>query len=92
MAFSTHFLHHHLRTDGHPERYARLYLDLLAALKPGGSLLYTPGLPFMENLLPAERYVVRRRPICLPETNPLDTAFRRRLGASVAYACRIVKR
>ncbi|MCB2194163.1 MAG: class I SAM-dependent methyltransferase [Deltaproteobacteria bacterium] len=92
MAFSTHFLHHHLRADGHPERYARLYLDLLAALKPGGSLFYTPGLPFMENLLPTERYIVRRRPICLPDTSPLDAAFAHHLGTSVSYACRIAKR
>lgn len=59
MGFSNHFFHHHLRKDGHPERYARRFMDILGALKQGGRFLYAPGLPFFEPLLPeAEAQVV----------------------------------
>lgn len=60
MAFSNHFRHHHLRRDGRPEHYARLYMRILEALDDGGSFFYAPDLPFMERLLPSQRYTVRR--------------------------------
>jgi SAM-dependent methyltransferase len=60
MAFSNHFIHHHMRTDGQPEIYARLYMSILRSLQPGGSFYYTPGLPFIEELLPPEQYRVTR--------------------------------
>lgn len=63
MGFSNHFFHHHLRTDGHPERYARRFMDILRALKPGGRFLYAPGLPFFEPLLPEGWVEVVTRPI-----------------------------
>lgn len=63
MAFSTHFLHHHVRKSGHPERYARRFMEILAALKPGGRFLYAPGLPFFETLLPRSGFVVKQRKI-----------------------------
>ena len=59
MAFSNHFLHHHYRTDGRPLPYARLYIRILHALRPGGSFIYAPGLPFMKRLLPPDEYAVR---------------------------------
>jgi hypothetical protein len=68
LAFSRQFLHHHLRGGPDAEAYARLYMQLLRSLRPGGSLVYTPGLPFIEALLPAERYRVARRRIALPHT------------------------
>jgi SAM-dependent methyltransferase len=63
MAFSLHFFHHHLAD--HPVRamYARRYMDILAALAPGGRFVYSPGLPFLEGLLPREQYRIRRRPV-----------------------------
>ena len=51
MAFSNHFTHHHLKTDGKFEAYARKYMEILNALKVGGSFIYTPGLSFIEELL-----------------------------------------
>lgn len=60
MAFSVHFLHHHLRRGGQPERYAQRYMAILRALKIGGCFAYTPGLPFVENLLPPDQYHVER--------------------------------
>jgi hypothetical protein len=61
LGFSMHFLHHHLRPRGSAERYARRYLELLRALRPGGSFRYVPALPFLESLLPSAVYAVSRR-------------------------------
>ena len=60
MAFSNHFTHHHMRKDGQPEAYARMYMSILRSLKKGGSFYYAPGLPFIEELLPPEQYRVTR--------------------------------
>lgn len=60
MAFSHHFAFHHQYAHGETERYARRYMAILGALKPGGRFCYAPGLPFMEALLPGEKYAVRK--------------------------------
>lgn len=60
MSFSNHFAHHHLRANGRFEAYAAKYAEALAALVPGGSFIYAPGLPFVEDVLPADMYEVRR--------------------------------
>ncbi|WP_033826653.1 MULTISPECIES: class I SAM-dependent methyltransferase [Bacillaceae] len=51
MAFSNHFMHHHLRPDGDYEKYATKYMEILKSLKIGGSFIYAPGLSFMEEIL-----------------------------------------
>lgn len=51
MAFSNHFIHHHLRPDGRVEWYASKYMEILHSLREGGSFFYAPSLPFMEELL-----------------------------------------
>ncbi|WP_149094616.1 class I SAM-dependent methyltransferase [Paenibacillus terrae] len=51
MAFSNHFIHHHLKADGNIHEYAHKYMELLRAIRPGGSFIYSPCLPFMEKLL-----------------------------------------
>ncbi|WP_025721630.1 class I SAM-dependent methyltransferase [Paenibacillus sp. 1-18] len=51
MAFSNHFIHHHLKTDGNINEYAHKYMEILRAIRPGGSFIYSPCLPFMEELL-----------------------------------------
>lgn len=51
MAFSNHFIHHHLRIDGHYDVYAKKYMEILRSLKHGGSFIYTPSLSFMEKIL-----------------------------------------
>lgn len=60
MSFSNHFNFHHRYRNGRPENYARLYLKILRALKPGGAFIYTPGLPFIERFLSSGEYRVRR--------------------------------
>lgn len=51
LAFSNHFTHHHLKADGEPEVYAQKYMELLRALKPGGSFFYAPSVPFIESFV-----------------------------------------
>jgi hypothetical protein len=63
MAFSNHFSFHHLYKNGNPEPYARQYIAILSALFPGGAFYYSPGLPFIEELLPASSYTVTRRKV-----------------------------
>jgi hypothetical protein len=60
MAFSNHFAFQHQYTRGKAERYARQYMVIVNALKPGGRFCYAPNLPFMEDLLPGEKYAVKR--------------------------------
>jgi SAM-dependent methyltransferase len=60
MAFSNHFNFHHRYKNGQPEKYARLYVKILCALKPGGSFIYTPGLPYIEQFLSPDHYAVTR--------------------------------
>lgn len=92
MAFSTHFLHHHLRPDGQHERYARRYMTLLGALAAGGSFVYAPGLPFIEALLDPALYRVERRALPALAANPVHDTLRAQLGADVFYACRVTRR
>lgn len=63
MAFSNHFVHHHLHPQGRFEDYAKLYMKILASLRPGGVFYYAPGLPFIEDLLPEEVFTVERRKV-----------------------------
>jgi hypothetical protein len=63
-SFSTHFIYNHLHHPAAAEQYARLYMRLLAGLKPGGMLCYTPGLPFFEETLATTgRYVIDKTTI-----------------------------
>ena len=89
MAFSNHFLHHHLNPQGQAESYAQRYMAILNALKPGGQFIYTPGLPFIENLLPADQYRVERYPIPGAVPAALEVALTAQVGASVWYACQV---
>lgn len=66
MSFSNHFAHHHLRCDGMFENYAGKYMELLNALAPGGSFIYTPGLPFIECHLPGDRFEISRYEVADP--------------------------
>ena len=67
LAFSLHFLHHHLRQGDGALRYARRYMDLLRALRPGGVFAYAPGLPFVEEHLDPKAFEVERREVPLPK-------------------------
>jgi hypothetical protein len=91
MGFSNHFLHHHLRRNGHPERYAWRYMEVLSSLSPGGSFIYAPGMPFMEDLLPGDDYHVARFSLSALSGSSIDISLQARLGKMVLYSCRVTK-
>ncbi len=60
MAFSNHFIHHHYKKDGNYQDYAQLYVKIIRSLKKGGSFIYSPDLPFIEELLDPSEYSVKK--------------------------------
>ncbi|BDG01035.1 class I SAM-dependent methyltransferase [Anaeromyxobacter oryzae] len=66
LGFSLHFLHQHLRPAGDAARYARRYMEILRALAPRGVFAYVPGLPFVEEHLPAASWDVERLRVDIP--------------------------
>jgi SAM-dependent methyltransferase len=71
MAFSNHFLFHHRYKHGKPRLYAGLYIRILESLKPGGSFVYSPGLPFIEQFLPEDQFNIERQVV--PDRNHSQT-------------------
>jgi hypothetical protein len=61
MAFSKHFIHRYLRSDGEDYAYAMKYREILDSLRPGGVFLYAPSLPFVERHLDAKAYELTLR-------------------------------
>lgn len=86
LGFSLHFLHHHLRPGDEALRYARRYMELLRALRPGGTFAYAPGLPFVEAHLPPDRWRVETTPV--PAPPPAEPGA----AALPWYACRVTRR
>lgn len=66
QSFTLHFLHAHIASAERAARFAQRYMDILHALKPGGCFAYAPSLPFIEQLLDADRFSVSTRAISLP--------------------------
>jgi hypothetical protein len=60
LSFTSHFLHHFLQNDGIDILYAGTYMKILKSLAAGGRWIYTPSVPFIENLLPQSEYHVNR--------------------------------
>ncbi|PKM76426.1 MAG: hypothetical protein CVU90_12170 [Firmicutes bacterium HGW-Firmicutes-15] len=60
IAFSSHFLNHHLREDGKHHEFAIVYMKILSSLVSGGSFIYAPAIPFIENCLPANQFLIER--------------------------------
>jgi len=56
LAFSSYFWLDHLNPKGESEKYLNAYMAILSSLKPGGRFIYFPALPFLEKLLPLQRY------------------------------------
>jgi len=94
MAFSNHFIFQHLHSRAAPAAYARKFMEILAALQPGGGLYYSPGLPFIEQFLAPAEYSVTRRPVAAPPAwqARYAGAYADLLGDTPLYAARIVRR
>jgi hypothetical protein len=63
LAFCSHFLYHHLADEERANDFAATFMAILKSLKPGGKWIYTPSIPFFEDLLPSESYTIIREPI-----------------------------
>ena len=63
LAFSNHLTRHHLRRNGNWVRYADKYVEILRALRVGGSFVYVPDLPFVECHLPPLEFRVAHTPV-----------------------------
>jgi hypothetical protein len=61
LGFSNHFQHHHFRNDGNYIDYAKKYMDILNSLKISGCFHYAPDLPFVEQYLDEEKYLLTKR-------------------------------
>lgn len=89
QGFSLHFLHHHLAGGETAFAYARAYMTILRALLPGGRFVYTPGLPFLEDMLDADLYRVQR----VTFASELRVASLRQIeaatGLSLSYATHV---
>jgi SAM-dependent methyltransferase len=63
LGFTNHFMHHHLRNDGNFIGYAKRYMEILDALKPGGTFIYAPDLPFIERYLDREKFRITKHDV-----------------------------
>ena len=63
LGFSNHFTHHNLREDGNYEEYGKTYMKILNSLKIGGSFHYAPDLPFIENYLNQDQFILNKQNI-----------------------------
>jgi len=68
QSLSTHFIFNHLHNPDNAARFARLFMQIIASLKPGGEFHYAPGLPFFErHLVGMADYSIHRTPIPLDD-------------------------
>lgn len=58
LSFTNHF-----KMSGNHIAYARKYMDLLGSLKLGGEFYYTPDLPFIEQFLPSNLYLINKNTV-----------------------------
>lgn len=90
QGFTNQFIGNHLKRDGERARYARRFMEILWSLKPGGAFIYAPGLPFIEDLLPVERFVVTRRSIeGIRRDGDFELLMEKALGSNPICACRV---
>lgn len=89
LGFSLYFLHHHLAGRANAADYARAYMAILRALAPGGRFLYTPGLPFIEQLLDPAEYRVRRVDFSAELRVQTLTDIEQRTGLALSHATHV---
>ncbi|WP_101772489.1 methyltransferase domain-containing protein [Peptostreptococcus faecalis] len=63
LSFCSHFLHHHLNNSNLIEIYAITYMKIINSLKLGGAFIYAPSLPFIEDLLPKDKYFTSKHEV-----------------------------
>ena len=89
LAFSLQFLRRHYLPGDDARRYAERYMGILRGLRPRGLFAYCPGLPFIEDLLPRERYEVAVRPVPEPLRQRVAALLGDVLGSAPYYASQV---
>lgn len=89
MAFSNHFIFHHVNRMADIVKYAAQYKAVLSSLQPGGFFYYTPGLPFIEQFLSLDEYNLTRHTSRSMPSN--ETSLAASLGCDVLYSARVQK-
>ncbi|MCI3921183.1 class I SAM-dependent methyltransferase [Paenibacillus sp. TRM 82003] len=51
MAFTNHFGHHFFRKDGNYTAYILKFMEIIKSLKVGGSFVFSPSIPFLEQVM-----------------------------------------
>ncbi len=86
QSFALHFVRAHLHQDEQGEQFAHKYRELLHALRPGGMLLYAPGLPFVESFVRPDQYRIRKRKLPEEVHRSWPAALRGLYGMQGPYA------
>ncbi|MDR0304279.1 MAG: class I SAM-dependent methyltransferase [Chitinispirillales bacterium] len=60
LSFCSHFLYHHIAGEEIANKFAITFMAILKSLKQGAKWIYTPSIPFFEDLLPSESYAIKR--------------------------------
>jgi SAM-dependent methyltransferase len=89
LGFSLHFLHHHLAGQPSAYTHAEVYMQVLRSLAPGGVFAYAPGLPFIEAMLPRDRYRVTRVPLPAAHLSPTLRRAQLETGLALGQATQI---
>ncbi len=76
LSFSNHFINHYLQNDKVDVVYAQTYMKILKSLSIGGSWIYAPSVPFIEDLLPNDKYLVNRSFVNSEFTKTIITVIR----------------
>jgi hypothetical protein len=63
LGFSLHFMHQEMKSSDLAFDYGKTYMRILRSLAKGGTFAYVPGLPFIEPMLPATDFDVKRIPL-----------------------------
>ena len=63
LGFSLHFMHQEMKSSDLAFDYGKTYMRILRSIAKGGTFAYVPGLPFIEPMLPASEFEVKRIPL-----------------------------
>ena len=63
LGFSLHFMHQEMKASDLAFEYGKTYMRILRSLAKRGTFAYVPGLPFIEPMLPASDFEVKRIPL-----------------------------
>jgi hypothetical protein len=88
LAFTLHFVRAHHASEVEARRHAEVFVRITRALAPGGCFAYVPSVPFIESVLPADRFRIERHRVTGGET--LES-LRSKSGLDLAEATHVTR-